>query len=105
MNIGGQDDDIGRGDFGRGQALSGSDGALSFDPDFLTHGGGGAFQRFSRHHGVSDSSWAGSDSNDLFHSENLLKSFEDYRKLSKASTIFLKIFLPSYLTVFLLGVI
>ena len=77
VNIGGQHDDVGGGDFSLGQALLGSDGALGFNLDLMAHGGRGALERFGRHEGVSDAGWAGSDSNNSFHKRvKISKSFE-----------------------------
>ena len=67
VNVGGQHDDIGGGDFRLGQAFLGSDGALGFNLDLMPHGGRGALERFGGHEGVSDAGGAGSDSNNSFH--------------------------------------
>ena len=74
VNVGREEDDIGGRDFGGGQGVLGSERTLGFDPNFVAHGGGGAFQRFGRHEGVSDPGWAGGNSNKSFHNEKILRS-------------------------------
>jgi hypothetical protein len=80
VNIRREEDDIRRGNFAIGQRLFRSERALSFDLDFVPHGGRSSFQRLGGHESVSDSSWTGSNSDKSFHID---KTSEVFRKITK----------------------